>query len=46
MRYRDLELVETITEKSVIAAAVFYGETRLIDNMIVELEGGVARCVY
>lgn len=46
VRYRDLELVETITEKSVIAAAVFYGETRLIDNMIVELEGGVARCVY
>ena len=26
----------TITEKSVIAAAVFYGETRLIDNMLME----------
>ncbi len=46
VRYRDLELVDTITEKSVIAAAVFYGDTRLIDNMIVELDGGTARCVY
>lgn len=46
VRYRDLELVDSITEKSVIAAAVFYGETRLIDNMIVELEGGTARCIY
>lgn len=46
VRYRDLELVETITEKSVIAAAVFYGETRLIDNMIVELDGGAVRCIF
>lgn len=46
VRYRDLELVDAVAEKSVIAAAVFYGETRLIDNMIIELEGGVTRCVY
>ena len=37
VRYGDLELVDAITEKSVIAAAVFYGTTRLIDNMIIEL---------
>ncbi|MBP7736791.1 MAG: pantoate--beta-alanine ligase [Spirochaetes bacterium] len=46
VRYRDLELVDAVAEKSVIAAAVFYGETRLIDNMIIEFEGGVTRCVY
>jgi pantoate--beta-alanine ligase len=46
VRYGDLELVDTITEKSVIAAAVFYGDTRLIDNMIVEPEGGKTRCIY
>jgi pantoate--beta-alanine ligase len=46
VRYSDLDLVETITEKTVIAAAVFYGDTRLIDNMIVELDGGTARCIY
>ncbi len=46
VRYSDLALVDTITEKSVIAAAVFYGDTRLIDNMIVELDGGSARCIY
>ena len=46
VRYSDLALVDTITEKSVIATAVFYGDTRLIDNMIVELDGGAARCIY
>lgn len=46
VRYRDLELADTITEKSVIAAAVFYGDTRLIDNMIVEIDGGAVRCIY
>ncbi len=46
VRYRDLELADTITEKTVIAAAVFYGDTRLIDNMIVEIDGGAARCIY
>ena len=45
-RYSDLELVDTIIEKSVIAVAVFYGTTRLIDNMIVEISSGAARCIF
>jgi pantoate--beta-alanine ligase len=45
-RYSDLELVDTITEKSIIAVAVFYGTTRLIDNMIVEISSGAARCIF
>lgn len=44
--YSDLELVDTITEKSIIAVAVFYGTTRLIDNMIVEISSGAARCIF
>ncbi|MBN2159430.1 MAG: pantoate--beta-alanine ligase [Spirochaetes bacterium] len=46
VRYGDLDFIDTISEKSVIAAAVFYGATRLIDNMIVETDAGGARCVY
>jgi pantoate--beta-alanine ligase len=46
VRYSDLGLIDTITEKSVLAAAVFYGETRLIDNMIIDIEGDKARCTY
>jgi pantoate--beta-alanine ligase len=44
--YHDLQRVEAITGKSVIAVAAFIGTTRLIDNMIIDLEGGEARCVY
>lgn len=46
VRYRDLAIAEAVTEPCVIAAAVHYGQVRLIDNMIVKLEGGEARCVY
>jgi pantoate--beta-alanine ligase len=46
VRYADLQPVEKITEKAVIAAAVFYGATRLIDNMVVELRNGGVTCVY
>lgn len=46
VRYGDLDFIDTITGKSVIAVAVFYGTTRLIDNMIIELEGGKAICIY
>jgi pantoate--beta-alanine ligase len=46
VRYRDLDYTDAITEKSVVAAAVFFGATRLIDNMIVEIDGGGARCIY
>jgi len=45
-RYSDLALADAVTEKSVIALAVFYGATRLIDNMIITFEGERARCAY
>jgi pantoate--beta-alanine ligase len=46
VRYRDLDYAEAIEEKSVVAVAAYYGETRLIDNMIVEISGGKAACIY
>ena len=46
VRYADLQPAGAITEKSVIAAAVFYGTTRLIDNMVVELRNGGVTCAY
>ena len=46
VRYADLQFADVIREKSVIAAAVFYGATRLIDNMIVDMDGGGPRCLY
>ncbi|MBP6991351.1 MAG: pantoate--beta-alanine ligase [Spirochaetes bacterium] len=46
VRYADLAPADAVTEKSVIATAVFYGVTRLIDNMIVEVGEGGVRCVY
>jgi len=46
VRYRDLAITDAVTEPSVIATAVHYGQVRLIDNMIVKIEGGDARCVY
>ncbi|MBN1495318.1 MAG: pantoate--beta-alanine ligase [Spirochaetes bacterium] len=45
-RYSDLALADAVTEKSVIALAVFYGATRLIDNMIITFEGERAQCAY
>ena len=44
--YDDLEFTGDIAAKSVIALAVFYGTTRLIDNMIIEFSGGAPRCLY
>jgi len=44
--YASLQPVERVSGKSVIAAAVFFGSTRLIDNMIIEFEGGGIKCVY
>jgi len=46
VKYSDLSLVKTIQEKSVIAVAVFYGTTRLIDNMIVDIENNGTKCIY
>ncbi len=46
VRYGDLSYADRIEEKAVIAAAVYFGTPRLIDNMIVEIDGGTAKCVY
>ena len=44
--YDDLSVVKTITGKSVIALAAFWGTTRLIDNMIIDYSSGRYRCIY
>ena len=44
--YDDLQPVDRIEGKSVIAVAAFYGSTRLIDNMIVERIGKDFKCIY
>jgi len=44
--YKTLQSVEKISDKSVIAIAVFFGTTRLIDNMIVEIVEEGYRCFY
>ncbi|MBP7584771.1 MAG: pantoate--beta-alanine ligase [Spirochaetes bacterium] len=44
--YATLQPVSELREKSVIAVAAFFGTTRLIDNMVIEKEGGSFRCVY
>jgi pantoate--beta-alanine ligase len=46
VRFADLAPCEAIREKSVIAVAAFFGTTRLIDNMIIDLIDGVPRCVF
>ena len=43
--YGDLSYTEKISEKTVIALAVFFGATRLIDNMVIETEQGL-KCHY
>lgn len=43
--YKELQLLTEVTDKCVIAVAVFFGSTRLIDNMIVEIKGGDATCI-
>lgn len=46
VNYDDLSIAETITGKTVIAAAAFWGTTRLIDNMIIEPHGEGFKCIY
>jgi pantoate--beta-alanine ligase len=46
VRYRDLAYADRIDGRSVIAVAAFFGAPRLIDNMIVEYDGGNVRCIY
>ncbi|HOO71664.1 MAG TPA: pantoate--beta-alanine ligase [Spirochaetota bacterium] len=45
VRFNDLALCDRIDEKSVIAVAVFFGTTRLIDNMIIDFSKGKPSCV-
>jgi pantoate--beta-alanine ligase len=42
----DLDFIDIIDTKSVIAVAAFYGTTRLIDTMIIGIDGGEPRCIY
>ncbi len=44
--YNNLHPVETLTDKSVIAIAVFFGDTRLIDNMVIEKGDNTIKCIY
>lgn len=44
--YADLQPLEELSEKCVIAVAAFFGATRLIDNMIVEKKRGGYECRY
>lgn len=44
VRYMDLSPADVITDRAVVAVAAFFGSTRLIDNMIVSIEGGKVEC--
>jgi pantoate--beta-alanine ligase len=43
--YSDLQPVDELAGKCVIAVAAFFGPTRLIDNMVCEMKGGAFSCV-
>ncbi len=44
--YETLAPVDSFDGKTVIALAVYFGSTRLIDNMIVSFEGENIQCVF
>ena len=44
--YDRLQPVETLKDKSVIAVAAYFGNTRLIDNMIIEKKEKGCKCIY
>ena len=46
VRYSDLTHINTIEEKSVVAVAAFWGDTRLIDNMIIDKNEDGFICIY
>ena len=46
VRYSDLSYVDAIEEKCVVAVAAFWGETRLIDNMIIDKNDAGFICIY
>lgn len=46
VEYNTLDFIREIERKSIIAIAAFFGNTRLIDNMIIEIKGNEITCVY
>ncbi len=44
--YETLAPVDSFNGKTVVALAVYFGSTRLIDNMIVSVEGEKTQCVF
>ncbi|HQO01584.1 MAG TPA: pantoate--beta-alanine ligase [Spirochaetota bacterium] len=46
VNYHSLQPTDRITGKSVIAVAVYYGTTRLIDNMIIDKTDKGFVCIY
>ena len=46
VRYSDLSYVDTIEEKCVAAVAAFWGDTRLIDNMVIDKNDNGFICIY
>lgn len=46
VKYSDLTEIDTIKENSIIAIAAFFNSTRLIDNMIIKIDGDKIKCIY
>ncbi|MCL1912048.1 MAG: pantoate--beta-alanine ligase [Leptospirales bacterium] len=44
VRQNNLQLVNFASSHCVIAVAVFFGTTRLIDNMLIEIDGDSVKC--
>ncbi len=44
--YNTLSVIDKITGKAILALAVYFGQPRLIDNMIIDFENGDVRCIY
>ncbi len=44
--YHDLHPVSRLEDKNVLAVAAYFGDTRLIDNMIIEKRGDTFACTY
>ena len=46
VKYSDLSSALSVDQKSVLAVAVFFGSTRLIDNMIIDFDNKEINCIY
>lgn len=44
--YHDLHPVSRLEDNNVLAVAAFFGDTRLIDNMVIEKKGDTYTCTY